>query len=71
MHVIKIDFQKTKEGTQESHQKQKRASNKHRRPLEFRETKCILLSPKTRLHQKASKNWQKVKVEDIKISTLN
>ncbi|NHV87628.1 hypothetical protein, partial [Escherichia coli] len=40
---VNIAFQKIKEAVQASQQKQKRAADKHKRPLEFKENDWVLL----------------------------
>ncbi|MCO5548250.1 hypothetical protein L7F22_001707 [Adiantum nelumboides] len=54
---LKESFQKIKEAISISQQKQKAATNKHRRALAFKENDCVLLKfPKARLRHTSGKN---------------
>ena len=56
---IQDAFQKIRENIQASQQKQKRAADKHRRPLEFKDDEWVLLKfSKARLRQRTGRDWQ-------------
>ena len=56
---LQASFQKIKDAIQESQQKQKRAADKHRRFLAFKEDDWVLLKfSKARLRHTTGKDWQ-------------